>query len=170
MSQTEKKWTLKRVVKEVFTTLLLVLIISLLINYLRQPNVTENIYQYQLRDIENNAIEFFEYENEPLIVHFWGTWCPTCRFESSTIESLSNKHNVISIAVTSGTDEEISKYMSDNNLDYPVINDNKGALAQKFDIEIYPTTFIYNSKGELAFSEVGYITSVGLEARLALID
>jgi len=104
-----------------------------------------------------------------LIVHFWDKWCPTCRFEASTIDKLSEKYNVITIAVNSGSDEQLQKYMQENELDYRVINDAKGALAQKFDIDVYPTTLIYNGKGELSFSEVGYITLVGLEARLALI-
>jgi len=170
VSEKKQKWTLKRIAKEVMLTLLLLLVISTILNFVRQPNVTEDIYRYDLRDIHNTAIEFVEYQNEPLIVHFWGTWCPTCRFEASTIEALSAKHNVISIAVNSGTDETLINYMTKNNLDYPVINDSNGALAQKFDISVYPTTLIYDSQGKLAFSEVGYITSIGLEARLALID
>jgi len=169
MSETKRKWTLKKVLKEVLITLVLLLIISTLLNFVRQPDVTEDIYRYHLRDISNDPVAFFEYKEEPLIVHFWGTWCPICRFEASTIDKLSEKYNVITIAVNSGSDEQLQTYMQENELDYRVINDAQGALAQKFDIDVYPTTLIYNGKGELSFSEVGYITSVGLEARLALI-
>ncbi|HHD75520.1 MAG TPA: redoxin domain-containing protein [Campylobacterales bacterium] len=169
MSTTKRKWTVKRVLKEILITLALLLIISTLLNFVRQPDVTEDIYRYHLRDISNEQIEFFDYKDEPLIVHFWGTWCPICRFEASTIDKLAENYNVITIAVNSGSDEALQQYIQENNLEYRVINDRKGALAQKFDIDVYPTTLIYNGEGELSFSEVGYITSVGLEARLALI-
>lgn len=169
MSRVKEKWTVKRVLKEVLTTLVLLFIISQVLNFIRKPEVKENIYAYNLRDIKNQAIDFLDYEDESLVVHFWGTWCPTCRLEASNIETLSEKYNVISIAVNSGSDKALLKYMEENNLDYPVINDSKSALAEKFDIGVYPTTLIYNGKGELKFSEVGYSTTLGLQARLELI-
>jgi thiol-disulfide isomerase/thioredoxin len=169
MSKVKEKWTLKRVLKEIFTTLVLFIIISQVMNFIRKPDIQTNIYAYNLTDIENEAVEFNEYKNEPLIVHFWGTWCPTCRLEASNIETLSCEYNVISIAVNSGTDEELTAYMNEHKLKYRVINDSKGALAQKFNIGAYPTTLIYNGKGELKFTEVGYSTTLGLQARIELI-
>ncbi len=169
MSKVKEKWTLKRVLKEVLTTLVLLFIISQVMNFIRKPDIKTDIYTYSLNDIKNEAVDFFEYKDEPLIVHFWGTWCPTCNLEASNIETLSNDYNVISIAVNSGSDETIQAYMDERNLDYRVINDAKGALAQKFNIGVYPTTLIYNAKGELKFTEVGYSTTLGLQARLELI-
>lgn len=169
MSKVKEKWTVKRVLKEVLTTLILFFIISQVVNFIRKPEIKEDIYTYHLRDIENNAIEFFEYKDEPLVVHFWGTWCPTCQLEASNIETLSANYDVISIAVNSGSNQSIRRYMKENNLDYRVINDEKGVLAQKFNIGAYPTTLLYNAKGELKFTEVGYSTTLGLQARLELI-
>ena len=165
----KEKWTVKRVLKEIFTTLILFFIISQVMNFIRKPDIKTDIYAYNLTDIKNESIDFYEYEDEPLIVHFWGTWCPTCKLEASNIETLSNKYNVISIAVNSGTDKVLNSYMNEHDLDYRVINDAKGALAQKFNIGVYPTTLIYNAKGELKFTEVGYSTTLGLQARLELI-
>ena len=169
MSKVKEKWTVQRVLKEVFTTLILFFIISQVMNFIRKPDIKTDIYAYNLTDIKNETIEFNEYKDEPLIVHFWGTWCPTCKLEASNLETLSEKYNVISIAVNSGTNEVIQAYMDDHKLDYPVINDAKGALAQKFNIGVYPTTLIYNAKGELKFTEVGYSTTLGLQARIELI-
>ena len=169
MSEVKKKWTVKRVLKEVFTTLILFFIISQVMNFIRKPDIKTTIYDYDLVNINNKSIEFNDYRDAPLIVHFWGTWCPTCKLEASNIEKLSQKHHVITIAVNSGTDEAIKAYMNEHELNYPVINDGKGALAQKFNIGVYPTTLIYNAKGELKFTEVGYSTTLGLQARIELI-
>ncbi|CAA6801112.1 MAG: Membrane protein, suppressor for copper-sensitivity ScsD [uncultured Sulfurovum sp.] len=169
MSKVKEPWTLKRIIKEIVTTLVLLFIISQVINFIRQPEIKENIYAYELRDINNQAIEFFDYKEETLVVHFWGTWCPTCRLEADNIQALSDAHNVITIAVNSGTNAELAQYMDEHKLDFKVINDAQGALATKFNIAVYPTTLIYNPKGELKFTEVGYSTTLGLKARLALI-
>ncbi|CAA6815371.1 MAG: Membrane protein, suppressor for copper-sensitivity ScsD [uncultured Sulfurovum sp.] len=169
MSVIKEQWTFKRILKELFTTIVLIFIISQVINFIRQPEIKENIYAYSLRDIDNKNINFLDYKDKPLIVYFWGLWCPVCKLESSNIQSLSEEHTIVSIAVNSGTDQELSTYMKKQNLDYKVVNDRKGALAAKFDIDVYPTTLIYNAKGELKFTEVGYITTLGLKARLELI-
>lgn len=169
MRKVKEKWTIKRILKELFTTVILFFIISQIFNFIRKPDIKTDIYEYHLIDINNEPINFFEYKNEPLVVHFWGTWCPTCRTEASNIETLSEQYNVISIAVNSGSNESIRGYMNKHNLDYKVINDTKGALAKKFDIGVYPTTLIYDAKGKLKFTEVGYSTTLGLQARIALI-
>jgi thiol-disulfide isomerase/thioredoxin len=166
---TKEKWTVKRVLKEIATTLVIFFLISTTLNYLRQPNITENIYDYELLDMKENKIHFYEYEGEPLVVHFWGTWCPTCRIETSNIESISKDYNLISIAVNSGENSDIEGFMKKNELTFRVVNDSNSALADKFNIEAYPTTLIFNSKGELKFTELGYSTTMGLKARLEII-
>ena len=169
MSSVKRKWTFKRIAKEIFSTLILFFIVSQIVNFVRKPDIETTIYKYDLIDIHNENIDFYEYKDKPLLVHFWATWCPTCKLEASNIESISNDYNVISIAVNSGTNEILTNYMHEHNLDYRVINDATGALAKKFNIAAYPTTLIYNAKGELKFTEVGYSTTLGLQARLEFI-
>jgi len=164
----KKKWTFKNVAKEIISTIILLFVISIVINYIRKPEVSEDVYSLELTDIHNNSIAMSKYKKEPLVVHFWATWCPTCKLEASNIEAVSQKHNVISIAVTSGSNKKIQLFMKEHNLSYKVINDSDGSLAKRFGIEAYPTTLIYNRNGELKFSEVGYSTTLGLQARIVL--
>ncbi|SFV54199.1 Membrane protein, suppressor for copper-sensitivity ScsD [hydrothermal vent metagenome] len=164
----KEKWTVKSVAKEIVSTLLLLFIVSIVINYIRKPDVTEDIYSLELSDIYNSSIAMYKYKKEPLVLHFWATWCPTCKLEASNIERVSKNYNVVSIAVNSGSNEKIRFFMKEHNLSYTVINDNKGALAKKFGIEAYPTTLIYDKNGKLKFSEVGYSTTLGLQARISL--
>lgn len=164
------KWSLKNSIKEILVTLLMVFVISLVINTIRQPYINEDIYRLELHDINNSKIDFDLYQDKPLVVHFWGTWCPICKFEASNIERISTQYHVITIAVNSGSNKEIEKYMQEHDLSYTVINDQNGALAKKFNIEVYPTTLIYNGEGKLKFTEVGYSSTLGLKTRLGLIN
>jgi thiol-disulfide isomerase/thioredoxin len=165
-----KKWSLKNIIKEIVTTLLILFVVSMVLNYIRKPDIKENIYTYELTDIKNNRINFDDYKSKPLLVHFWATWCPICKLEAANIERLSKEYNVITIAVNSGSDEELKAFMIEHELTYKVIHDQSGELAKKFNIEVYPTTLVYNKKGELKFTEVGYSTTLGLKARLELIN
>lgn len=103
---------------------------------------------------------------KPILVHFWATWCPVCKTEASNIESIAKENEVLSIAVRSGSDITLQQYMKEKGLSYPVYNDKDGVLASQYKISVYPTTFIYNNKGELIFSEVGYTSTFGLWLRM----
>ncbi len=47
--------------------------------------------------------------NKPILLHFWATWCPTCKFEAPNIEKVSKDYEVITIAVQSGTKKRDKK-------------------------------------------------------------
>lgn len=108
-------------------------------------------------------------KDKPLLVHFWATWCPTCKLEASNIEKISKDYEVITIAVQSGTKEEIEKYLDEHNLTFKVVNDEDGFYSQKFNIKAFPTTFMYDKNKNLKFSEVGYTSTAGLYSRMMLI-
>jgi thiol-disulfide isomerase/thioredoxin len=107
--------------------------------------------------------------DKPVLVHFWATWCPTCKLEASNIEKISNDYEVITIAVQSGTKEEIKEYLAEHKLTFKVVNDEDGYYSQKFNIKAFPTTLMYDNDKNLNFSEVGYTTTAGLYSRMMLI-
>jgi len=104
--------------------------------------------------------------NKPILVHFWATWCPTCKLEAGNIDLISKHYNVLTIAVNSGSNSDIQHYLKEHNYNYNVVNDKDGTLSQKFKIAAFPTTFIYDKKHRLKFSEVGYTSTLGLYLRL----
>lgn len=162
-----QKWNLKSITKEILLGIALIFILTNIISYLRQPTLDSA----QLPPIEVQLIDgslFRAVTGRPLVIHFWATWCPTCRLEAANIERVSESYEVLSIAVNSGTDDDIEKYMKQNQLSFKVLNDPKGIWAKKFNVEAYPTTFIYDAKAKLKFTEVGYTSTAGLLARLAL--
>jgi hypothetical protein len=49
-----------------------------------------------------------------------------------------------------------------------VVLDPDGALAQRYGVRAFPTTFFIDARGRIRHVEVGYTTWLGLEARLWL--
>ncbi|WP_457744351.1 redoxin domain-containing protein [Sulfurimonas sp.] len=113
----------------------------------------------------NNSIYTID-TTKPILINFWATWCPTCKLEAGNINLLAKKYQIITIAVQSGSDLEIQKYLHDHNYTYKVINDRDSTLARKFKIAGFPTTFIYDKNNNLVFKEVGYTSTVGLWLRI----
>ena len=162
------KSKIKSFLKELFLGVVALAIVANLISYLRKPSLDSTL----LPDLSVTLIDgkaFTPLLDKPLIVHFWATWCPTCRTEAPNIQSISQKYEVLSVAVKSGNDESLTAYMRENKLNFRVLNDNNAKWSKKFNIKAFPTTFIYNEKHHLEFTEVGYTTTLGLMGRMKLL-
>jgi thiol-disulfide isomerase/thioredoxin len=108
------------------------------------------------------------YQGKPVLLHFWATWCSICKMEGSSIASISEDYQVITVAMNSGTDMEISAYLEEQGLSFPVVVDENGAMAEHFGVRGVPTSFIIDPKGDIQFTEVGFTTELGLRLRLWL--
>ncbi len=106
----------------------------------------------------------------PLVIHFWGSWCPVCRAESDTIEKLSKHVPVLTVAVKSGDDAQVARFMREHRLDFPVYNDPEGMMAARYGVQVFPSTLIYDADGKLRFSTSGYTTYAGFLTRLKMVD
>ena len=166
-----KNWNIKKMLKEIAIVLLMIFIVSNMMSYLRKPALESNALPLiEEKLLDGTLFTSKAIEGKPIIIHFWATWCPTCKLEAGNIQSISQKYRVLTIAVQSGDNRKIDAYMKENSLDFKVLNDIDGGWAKKFKVEAFPTTFIYDGKGELRFTEVGYTTTAGILARLKLIE
>jgi len=163
------KWNIKSMFKEIAIGGILLLILSNIISYIRKPELSSELLP-KINAVLLDGGHYSIKESRPLVIHFWATWCPTCKMEASNIQSVSEKYEVLTVAVNSGEDAKIKEYMRKKGLTFKVLNDSNGKWAEQFKVKAFPTTFIYNGKGKLKFTEVGYTTTVGLLARLKMLD
>ena len=165
-----KNWSIKKIIKEVVTTLLILFVVSMALNYMRKPTTDSILPDIKANLISGENISFRGDGTKPIIIHFWATWCPTCKLEAPNLESIKDDAHLVTIAVNSGTDEELKSFMKERGYTYKVVNDKSSKISERFGVGAFPTTFIYDSNGTLKFSEVGYSTTLGLKARINLIN
>ena len=151
--------------KEILTFIVVLTISSNVISLYKSSDLSKDTLSIKTLELINDK-QFNLQTNKPILIHFWATWCPTCKLESDNIQTLSEHFEVLSIAVKSGSKNDLKTYMKEHNLNYRVYNDENAQLASKFNISVYPTTFIYNSEKKLVFSEVGYTSTFGLWLRM----
>ena len=142
--------------------MLLLAVLSNVVSYYKSTNLNKtNLTLNELILIDNSKYTFPK--DKAVLVHFWATWCPICKIEASNINEIAKNYEVITIAVES---EHINTYVKEQNINFKVHHDKQSILAQKFNIEVYPTSLIFDKNQKLVFSDVGYTSTLGLSLRM----
>lgn len=153
---------IKHYAKELITFVILLTVLSNGVSYYKSLNLNKNsLTLNELTLLDNTKYNFPK--DKAVMVHFWATWCPICKIEASNIQNVSKDYEVITIAVESNN---IVEYLKEQNVSFKVHHDVASKLAQKFKIEVYPTTLIFDKNQKLVFSDVGYTSTLGLSMRM----
>jgi thiol-disulfide isomerase/thioredoxin len=104
-------------------------------------------------------------DERPVILHFWATWCGICELEQDSIAALAKDARLVSVASLSGSRRDVQRYLDAHALEFDVIHDPRGELANRYGVSAYPTTLFIDADGDILAREVGYVTSLGLRLR-----
>ena len=109
-----------------------------------------------------------QFRGKPAVVHFWASWCPVCEMEQGMVEGMAADVPMITVAMQSGSANEVRAYLTAQGVDYPVINDENGWLSAQYGVKAVPASFILDAEGTVRFATRGYTTGWGLRVRLWL--
>ncbi len=118
--------------------------------------ITENTnyIDFNLLDLSGNQASLSNYQGKVIMLNFWATWCPPCRNEMPSMESLYKKmkdKNFVIVAVNiQENSSTVKSFIQKNRYSFPVIIDEKGEVAAKYQIRVIPTTYIIDTKGKIA--------------------
>lgn len=163
----KEKMILNKKVYRWILEIIIILIILLAVRFWMQRDVVSGIApNISAVTLKGQQFELYKDHRRPILVHFWATWCPVCKLEQSNIENTAKDLPVVTIAMQSGDNHELSQFMQDEKLSFDVINDESGVLSKSYNIRGVPVSFIINKENNIEFVEVGYTTEIGLRMRL----
>lgn len=116
--------------------------------------------------LQGERFSLSDYRGNPLLLHFWASWCAICRVEQGSIAAIAEDWPVITVVVQSGDAGEVRRYLEEHDLAFPVVVDGDGRLARLYGVTGVPVSFVIDATGRIRFTEVGYTTELGLRSRL----
>ena len=75
------------------------------------------------------------------------------------------KVKAVAIALDYHSTEEVTKFVSDLQLDMPVLLGNQ-STAQAYKVQAYPTYYVLDEDFKITERSVGYSSEIGIRARL----
>ncbi len=95
------------------------------------------------------------------LVNFWATSCVTCVAEMPKVISTYNKYkgqgyDTLAVAMRYDPPSYVVNYTQTRQLPFKVAIDNTGAVAKAWgDVQLTPTTYLVNKRGEIVKQYVG---------------
>ncbi|RUO48356.1 protein disulfide oxidoreductase [Pseudidiomarina donghaiensis] len=154
-------------IKQILLYVVLFLAISFAVDAWRGRHLPSGpIAPLTVTTLSEGTVDVLQLSHEqPVVLYFWGTWCPICELVSPSINWLAEDYSVFSIAIRSGDDTQLTQYLTTNNYQFETVNDSTGMLAQRWQIVATPTVTII-ANGEIVSYTTGASTPVGLWLRL----
>jgi len=129
---------------------------------------TDNLADLKAMTLNGGTVDILAMSHQqPVLLYFWGTWCPVCRFVSPSVDIMATQYSVVTVAMNSGSNEKLSQYLQHKQYDFPVVNDEKGQLSHDWSVNLTPTLMVIKD-GELQFYTSGFTSLPGMLWRMLL--
>jgi thiol-disulfide isomerase/thioredoxin len=108
----------------------------------------------QLQSLSGDPIDLSQYKGKTIFINFWATWCKPCIQEMPTIAKAQEQlKDVVFLFPSNESVDLITGFKERKDFDFNYV---QALNLEALNIMALPTTFIFNSNGELIFSEAGF--------------
>lgn len=123
--------------------------------YLKEYQGTVKPLAINLKNAYGNRVEKNNFKGQVTVINFWATWCPPCVQEIPSLNRLNKKmkglpFELISINYAEDT-KTILEFMKKVKVEFPVLLDQDGSFAKKWNIITYPSTFVIDKEGKIKY-------------------
>jgi peroxiredoxin len=115
---------------------------------------------FLLKDVNGNSVRLHDLRGKVVLLNFWATWCPSCRFEMPSIEALHREYSgqgLVILAVNfRESAEEIRSFCQEHSLSFRALLDPGAEAFAGYKTWSLPTTFLIDKRGQIVGKVIGY--------------
>jgi thiol-disulfide isomerase/thioredoxin len=102
-----------------------------------------------------------DYSDKVTVVNFWASWCGPCVEEIPALNRLrehmqGRAFELISINYAEKP-EQVREFLDSVQVDFPVLLDRDGSYSARWNVLVYPATFVINKAGAIVYGVNGAI-------------
>jgi thiol-disulfide isomerase/thioredoxin len=119
--------------------------------------------------LNGESLQLETLRSKTIVLNFWATWCVPCQIEMPVLMAIAETYpDVIVLAVNTGEDPVIiRRWLNDYDIELPIVLDDNGMIARRYQLRGQPTTFIIGQDGIIQHVFIGMVTAPQLHQALA---
>lgn len=161
--------------KNIFILSSFILVLFLVFSGCAPSKKTENTYLEKtwIKTIDGDTIKLKNLTGKVVLIDFWATWCPPCRNSIPFLVQLHNKYEkdglvIIGVNVNEKF-EEMKGFLEKENVTYQIGYMNQD-LSSLYQVSGIPTFVVFDKKGKLIKTQVGYDPVLDSEIENLIIE
>jgi thiol-disulfide isomerase/thioredoxin len=118
-------------------------------------------YNFKIKSMDGEVVELSQFKNKVIFINLWATWCPPCRAEMPSIQSLYDKmkdnEDIVFVMLSldkAGSEGKINKFIDKKSFDFPVYLPAT-EVPNVLRSPSIPTTFVVAKNGKIVSKKVG---------------
>lgn len=158
-----------KLLKDWGLSLLVGLLVFFAVQWGTAPKSTGLAPDFALANVAGGTTQLSASLGQPLVINFWGSWCPPCRAEIPEFVAWHKDHPevpILGIAARSGQASTVAEKAKALGINYTVLVANDKVL-EDYGIDTYPTTIVLKADGSIASVRVGSIGRKELDQMVA---
>ncbi|GAB7388413.1 TlpA disulfide reductase family protein [Bacillaceae bacterium] len=114
---------------------------------------------FELRGMDGQTYNLKDL-NKPVVINFWASWCGPCRLEAPELVKLYDEYKdrleIYAVNLTANDNLDDAKaFVEEYGFTFPVLLDEKGEVAAKYNVQAIPSTYFVNENGIIEQKAVG---------------
>lgn len=125
-----------------------------------QPLPGDAAPDFTMTTFDGQEVALSDYEGRIVVLNFWGSWCGPCRAEAPDLQDIYAQYggDVVVFGVNwLDIEDEALAFMEEFGITYPNAPDIGEKVAERYNIEGAPETFVINREGIVAQTYLGMV-------------
>jgi thiol-disulfide isomerase/thioredoxin len=127
--------------------------------------------EWKLQNLEGKTVRLADFKGKVVLLNFWATWCPPCRAEIPDLIALQKQYAdkglvVIGVSMDQGGPERVASFAKKMAITYPIVMGDSKIDQAYGGIQVLPTTFIIDRKGNVVDGLLGATDRAGFEDKI----
>ncbi|HDH04249.1 MAG TPA: TlpA family protein disulfide reductase [Nitrospirae bacterium] len=126
-----------------------------------RPLIGEQARDFTFVDLEGREVSLSDFYGKKVVfLNVWATWCPSCKDELPTLQSLYEKFKgddfeILAVSIDAAGNKAVAPYMKKYGYTFKALLDPAGSVQLLYGTTGVPESFVVDKKGKVAFVEIG---------------
>lgn len=134
------------------------------------PTVGSEAPDFELPGLEGGTFRLSDYRGQPVLINFWGTYCPPCVAEMPLIQQYYDLYKDEGLVVLGVNENDpvvtARSFVRQLELTFPILMD-RDKVRKAYGVTAYPATFFISESGEVVGIWKGEMDETYLRSALA---